>query len=67
MTIELSRGQNILRINQLVKVAGHQASYKENQVQVDEMRAMCFLLSANQNRYSFLLKKLRDGDNMVRD
>ena len=28
---------------------------------------MCLLLSADQNRYSFLLKQLIDGDNMGRD
>ena len=31
------------------------------------MKAMCFLLSANKKSYSFLLKKLKDGDNVVRD
>ena len=46
---------------------GNQASSKDKQVQVDEMKEMCFFLSANQNSYSFLLKKLRDRDNMGRD
>ena len=31
------------------------------------MKAMCFLLSTDQQRYSFLLMKLRDGDNVGRD
>ena len=30
------------------------------------MKAICFLTRANQNSYYFLLKKLRDGDNMGR-
>ena len=31
------------------------------------MREMCFLISANQNSCSFLLKKLWDGDNVRSD
>ena len=31
------------------------------------MKAMWFLLSSNQKRYSFLLKKLRNGGNVGRD
>ena len=31
-TIELAGGENILRIDQLIKVDGYQASYKEKQV-----------------------------------
>ena len=65
--MELSGGENILRSDQLVKVAGYQAPYKENQIKVDEMKSICFLLSADQNVYSFLLKKMRDGDNVGRD
>ena len=64
--MELVRGENILRSDQLVKLAGDQASSKENQVQIDEMKAIFFLLRANQNMYIFLLKKLRNGDNVVR-
>ena len=50
-----------------MRVAEDQASYKENQVQVDKMKAICFLLSSNQKRYSLLLKQLRDIYNVVRD
>ena len=46
---------------------GYQASSKEKQVQVDKMKAMHFLLSANKKSYSFLLNQLRDRDNMGRD
>ena len=53
--------------NQLVKVIGQQASSKQQQIQVGEMKAMGFLLSANKKMYSFLLKKLRDRDNAGRD
>ena len=63
----MSGGENIIRSNQLVKVAVYQASSKEKQVQFNDMKAMCFLLSSNQKRYSFLLKQLRDGDNVGRD
>ena len=66
-TMELAGGGNITRSNQLVKVAGDQASSKEKKVQVDKMKEMCLLLSANQKRYSFLLKQLRDGENVSRD
>ena len=52
-------GENILRSNQLFKVAGYQASSKEKQVQIEKMKEMCFLLSANQKKYIFLLKELR--------
>ena len=31
------------------------------------MKAMCFLLSDDKKRYSFLLKKLRDEENLGRD
>ena len=46
---------------------GDQASSKEKQVQIGKMKAICFLLSANQKMYSFLLKQLRDGENVGRD
>ena len=60
-------GEKILRRNQLIKVAVNQASFKEKKNQVDKMKAMCFLLNSDQNRYSFLLKQLGDGYNMGRD
>ena len=59
--------EKILRSDKLVKVSGYQASYKEEQFQVDKMKAMCFLLSAYQKRYSFLLKQLRERDKVGRD
>ena len=46
---------------------GYQASSKKNQVQICDMKEMSFLLSADQKRYSFLLKQLMDGDNVGRD
>ena len=66
-TMQLARGENIRRSDQPIKVAGDQASYKENQVRFAGMKAVCFLLSADQNRYSLLLKQLRDGDDVCRD
>ena len=61
------RGRKILSSNQLVKVAEDQVLYKEKQVQVKEAKAICFLLTDNQNMYIFLLIQLRGGDNMGRD
>ena len=66
-TMEMSGGENILRSDQLVSVAGDLASSKENQVQVDNMKEICFLLSADQKRYSFMLKQLMERDNAGRD
>ena len=66
-TMELAGKENILRSDKLVKVAGDQDSYKEKQVQVDEMKEMFFLSSSDQNRYILMLQKLRDGDNVGRD
>ena len=66
-TMETTGGKNILRSNQLVRVSGYQASSKEKQVQVEEIKALFILLITNQESYSFLLKKLRDGDNVGRD
>ena len=66
-TMYMARGENILRSAQLVKLSGYQASSKENQVQIGEMKEMCFLLNSNQKRYSFLLKQPRDRDNVFRD
>ena len=65
-TMELAGVEKILSSNKLVKVAGYQASTKEKQIQVDKMKEMCFLISSDQNNYSFLLKKMRYGDNMGR-
>ena len=65
--MELARWEDILRSDQLIKVAGDQASSRKKYVQVDKMKAIFFLRSAYQKKYSFLLKKLRDGDNMGRD
>ena len=66
-TMELAGGENILRINQLVKVAVYQSSSKEKQVRIDEMKVMHFLLSNNQKSYSFLSNKLSYRDNVIRD
>ena len=66
-TMEMSGGENILRSDQLVSVPGDLASSKENQVQVDNMKEICFLLSADQKRYSFMLKQLMERDNAGRD
>ena len=63
----MAEGENFLRSDQLVKVAGTQASSEEKHVQIYEMKSIFFLLCAYQKRYSFLLKKLRDRDNVVRD
>ena len=60
-------GGGVLRSNQLINMDGYQASSKENQVQIGEMKEMCFLLNSNQKRYSFLLKQPRDRDNVFRD
>ena len=65
--MELSRGENILRIDQLVKISRGQASFKKNQVQLDKMKETCFLLISYRKGYSFLLKQLRDRDNVERD
>ena len=48
-------------------MAGYHASSKENKVQIGEIKAMCFLIRADQKRYSLPLKKLRDGYNVGRD
>ena len=66
-TIDMSGRENILRSDQLVKVAGYQTLSKENQVQIDKMKEIFFFLRSDQNRYSLLLKQLRDGDNVGRD
>ena len=66
-TTELAGIENILRSNQIIKVDGYQASYKKKQVQVDKIKAIFFLLRSDQKRYSFLLKQLRDRDNVGRD
>ena len=43
----------------------HQRRRKKSQI--DHMKEMCFLISAYQKRYSFLLKHLRYRDNVGRD
>ena len=58
--MELVGGDNIIKSNKLVKVARDQASSKEDQVQIDDMKAICFLISSNPKRYSFLMNKIRD-------
>ena len=63
----MAGGENSLRRYQLVKMARVHTPSKEKHVKFDEMKAMCFLLSFNQKRYNFLLKELRDGDNVGRD
>ena len=64
--MELDSGNNILCIKQLT-TNGIQASTKEKKSQIDHMKEMCFLISAYQKRYSFLLKHLRYRDNVGRD
>ena len=44
-----------------------EASYKENNFQADYTKEMCFLLSNDQKRYSFLLQKLWDRKNVGMD
>ena len=51
--MDLSDGHNTLCIKQLTK-NGSQESTKEKQSQMDQIKAMCFLLSAYQKIYSFL-------------
>ena len=65
-TMDLDGGENFLRSNQLVKVAGKQDSSKETKVQIGEMKKMCFPLSADQKRYILLLNKLKNRDNLGR-
>ena len=64
-TMELTGGDNIIRSEQLNQ-NGSKASTKEKELQIYQMKSMCFILSSDQNRYSFLLKQLSDGDNMGR-
>ena len=42
--MELVGIEHILRSDQLVKVAVDQASYREKQVHIDEVKEMCFLI-----------------------
>ena len=63
----LAGGENILRIDNLVKAIGDQALSEDKKIQVDKMKSICFLINADQKRYSFLLNQLRDGDNVGRD
>ena len=65
--MDLDGGEKILRSDQKVKVAGDQVSSEEKQAHIDEIKAICFLLITDQNRYSFLLKKPRDRENIERD
>ena len=65
--MDMSGGENILRRNQLVKMDWEQSSSNEKQVQIGKIKSMCFVLSNIQNRYSFLLKHLRYGDNVDMD
>ena len=62
-TMELACGDNIPCKKQITK-NGSQASMKEKQAQIYQMKAVCFLLSADQKRYGFLFKKLRGGENL---
>ena len=48
-------------------MAVDQASSKEKKAHIDRMKAMCFLMISDQNRYSFLLKKMRYRENVVMD
>ena len=66
-TMELAGVENFIRRDQLIKVSGYQVSYKENRVHIYKIKAICFLLSTDQNMYILLLKQLRDGDNVGRD
>ena len=45
--MELVGGDNIIKSNKLVKVDRDQASSKEDQVQIDDMKTIVSLLSAN--------------------
>ena len=65
-TMELADGENILRSEQITK-NGIQAIEREQQAQIYHMRAMCFLLSADQNMHNLLVKKMRGRDNIGRD
>ena len=53
-TMELAGGDNILRREKLTK-NGNQASKKEKQAQIDQMKAMFSLISTDQKIYIFLL------------
>ena len=64
--MELIGIEHILISYQLVKVAVDQASYREKQVHIDELKAMCFLLITYQKRHSFMLKELWDKYNVGR-
>ena len=61
--MELACGDNIPCKKQITK-NGSQASMKEKQAQIYQMKAVCFMLSADQKRYGFLFKKLRGGENL---
>ena len=47
--MDIADGENILRSKQLTK-NGSQATEREQQVQIEQMKEMCFLLSAYQKR-----------------
>ena len=64
-TRELTGGNTILCREQLTKNR-NQVSTKEKQALIDQMKAMCFLLSSDQKRYLFLLNQMRYGNNLVR-
>ena len=64
--MELAVGYNILCSEQLTK-NGNQASMREKQAQIYHIKSICFLISADQKRYIFLLKQMRVGDNVVRN
>ena len=63
----MAGGEKILRSDHIFKLDGDQTSSKEKQVNIYRMKAMCFLLSDDQNRYIFLLKKLKDEENVGSD
>ena len=56
--MELADGDNI---------NGSQAPTKVKQQKIDQMKAVFFLIIAEQNRYSSLFKQLRDGEKVGRD
>ena len=60
-TMEISGRYNILRSEQLTN-NGSRASTKEKKSQIDQMKAMCFLLSSDQKRYNLRFKHLRYGE-----
>ena len=62
-TMDISGRDNILCSKQLTK-NGNQESMKEKQAKIYQIKAICFLVSSDHNRYSLLLNPLRERDNV---